>query len=165
VLEMMTRLLFPIMMLVSVYLLAVGHNEPGGGFAGGLVAGVALAVRYLAGGRDELLDAMPFDAGKLLGGGMAVVVLSVIWPVLIGGRIGESYSIEWTVPLLGEQKLVTTLFFDIGVWLIVIGAMLDFVRSLGAGIDLHGEQNVAPRPQWRSDRSLPGRLPGKEVRR
>ncbi len=161
VLEMMTRLLFPIMMLVSVYLLAVGHNEPGGGFAGGLVAGVALAVRYLAGGRDELLDAMPFDAGKLLGGGMAVVVLSVIWPVLIGGRIGESYSIEWTVPLLGDQKLVTTLFFDIGVWLIVIGAMLDFVRSLGAGIDLHGEQNVAPRPQWRSDRSLPG----KEVRR
>jgi multicomponent Na+:H+ antiporter subunit A len=161
VLEMMTRLLFPIMMLVSVYLLAVGHNEPGGGFAGGLVAGVALAVRYLAGGREELLEAVPFDAGKLLGTGMAVVVLSVVWPVLIGGRIGESYAIEWAVPLLGEQKLVTTLFFDVGVWLIVIGAVLDFVRSLGAGIDLHGEQNVAPRPQWSSDRSLPG----KEVRR
>ncbi len=156
VLEMMTRLLFPIMMTVSIYLLAVGHNEPGGGFAGGLVAGVALAVRYLAGGRDELLEAVPFDAGKLLGGGMAVVVASVVWPMLIGGRIGESYAIEAVLPLVGEQKLVTTLFFDIGVWLIVIGAMLDFVRSLGAGIDLHGEQNLAPRPQWRSDRSLPG---------
>ena len=155
VLEMMTRLLFPVMMVVSIWLLAVGHNEPGGGFAGGLVAGVALAVRYLAGGGDELLEAVPFDAGKLMGGGMAVVVLSVVWPVLIGGRIGESYAIEATLPLLGDQKLVTTLFFDIGVWLIVIGAMLDFVRSLGAGIDLHGEQNLAPRPQWRSDRSLP----------
>ncbi|SDR75216.1 Na+/H+ antiporter subunit A [Agrococcus carbonis] len=156
VLEMITRLLFPVMMLVSIFLLAVGHNEPGGGFAGGLVAGIALAVRYLAGGREELLEAVPFDAGKLLGGGMAVVVLSVVWPVLIGGRIGESYAIEAVLPLLGEQKLVTTLFFDIGVWLIVVGAMLDFVRSLGAGVDLHGEQNVAPRPQWRSDRSLPG---------
>ncbi|WP_159433630.1 Na+/H+ antiporter subunit A [Agrococcus sp. Marseille-P2731] len=155
VLEMMTRLLFPIMMLVSIYLLAVGHNEPGGGFAGGLVAGVALAVRYLAGGRDELLEAVPFDAGKLLGGGMAVVVLSVVWPVFIGGRIGESYAIEAVLPLLGEQKLVTTVFFDVGVWLIIIGAMLDFVRSLGAGVDLHGEQNLAPRPHWRSDRSLP----------
>ena len=156
VLEMMTRLLFPVMMTVSVFLLAVGHNEPGGGFAGGLVAGIALAVRYLAGGAEELREAVPFDAGKLLGGGMAVVVASVVWPVLIGGRIGESYAIEAVLPLLGEQKLVTTLFFDIGVWLVIIGAMLDFVRSLGAGIDLHGEQNVAPRPQWRSDRSLPG---------
>ncbi|WP_026373463.1 Na+/H+ antiporter subunit A [Agrococcus lahaulensis] len=161
VLEMMTRLLFPIMMLVSIYLLAVGHNEPGGGFAGGLVAGIALAVRYLAGGRDELTEAAPFDAGKLLGAGIVVAVLGVVWPVLVGGRIGESYAIEWVMPLLGEQKLVTTLFFDIGVWLIVIGAMLDFVRSLGAGIDLHAEQNAAPRPAWRSDRSLPG----KEVRR
>ncbi|WP_405217906.1 Na+/H+ antiporter subunit A [Agrococcus sp. Ld7] len=155
VLEVVTRLLFPVMMLVSIYLLAVGHNEPGGGFAGGLVAGIALAVRYLAGGSDELLEAVPFDAGKLLGGGMAVVVLSVLWPVLIGGRVGESYAIEATLPLLGEQKLVTSVFFDIGVWLIVIGAMLDFVRSLGAGIDLHSEQNLAPRPQWSSDRSLP----------
>lgn len=156
VLEIVTRLLFPIMMLVSVYLLAVGHNAPGGGFAGGLVAGVALAVRYLAGGRDELIEAVPFDAGKLLGAGMAVAVAGVVWPVLFGGRIGESYAVEAVLPLLGEQKLVTTLFFDIGVWLIIIGAMLDFVRSLGAGIDLHGEQNLAPRPQWRSDRSLPG---------
>ncbi|MGC5077731.1 Na+/H+ antiporter subunit A [Agrococcus sp. DT81.2] len=156
VLEIVTRMLFPIMMLVSVYLLAVGHNLPGGGFAGGLVAGVALAVRYLAGGRDELIEAVPFDAGKLLGGGMAVVVASVVWPIFIGGRIGESYALTGVLPLLGEQKLVTTLFFDVGVWLIIIGAMLDFVRSLGAGVDLHGEQNLAPRPQWRSDRSLPG---------
>ena len=113
-------------------------------------------MRYLAGGGQELLEAVPFDAGKLLGGGMAVVVASVVWPVFFGGRIGESYAVEAVLPLLGEQKLVTTLFFDIGVWLIIIGAMLDFVRSLGAGIDLHGEQNLAPRPQWRSDRSLPG---------
>ncbi|ROR64668.1 Na+/H+ antiporter subunit A [Agrococcus jenensis] len=157
VLEMMTRLLFPVMMVASVYFLAVGHNLPGGGFIGGLVAGVALAVRYLAGGRDELLEAVPFDAGKLLGAGMALAVLSVVWPVLIGGRIGQSYALEAVLPLIGEVKLVTTLFFDVGVWLIIIGAMLDFVRSLGAGIDLHGEQDVAPRPEYGSDRSLPGR--------
>lgn len=157
VLEMITRLLFPIMMLVSIYLLAVGHNLPGGGFAGGLVAGIALAVRYLAGGRDELIEAVPFDAGKLLGAGMAIVVLSVVWPIPFGGAIGQSYALIADIPLLGEQKLVTTLFFDVGVWLIIVGAMLDFVRSLGAGVDLHSEQDAAPRPEWGSDRSLPGK--------
>ncbi|GAA3603707.1 monovalent cation/H+ antiporter subunit A [Agrococcus terreus] len=156
VLEMMTRLLFPVMMAVSIYLLAVGHYLPGGGFAGGLVAGIALAVRYLAGGRDELVEAVPFDAGKLLGVGMALAVLSMVWPMLIGGRIGESYKLAVELPIIGELSFVTTLIFDVGVWLIVVGAMLDFVRSLGAGVDLHGEQNVAPRPQYGSDRSLPG---------
>ncbi|WAC65468.1 Na+/H+ antiporter subunit A [Agrococcus sp. SL85] len=156
VLEMMTRLLFPVMMAVSIYLLAVGHYLPGGGFAGGLVAGIALAVRYLAGGRDELVEAVPFDAGKLLGVGMALAVLSTVWPILIGGRIGESFKVAVELPVLGELSFVTTLVFDVGVWLIVVGAMLDFVRSLGAGVDLHGEQNVAPRPRYGSDSALPG---------
>ena len=50
VFEVVTRLLFPVMIVVSVYLLFAGHNAPGGGFAGGLVAGLALVIRYLAGG-------------------------------------------------------------------------------------------------------------------
>lgn len=155
-LEMMTRLLFPVMMLVSVYLLMVGHNLPGGGFAGALVAGIALAIRYLAGGRAELAEAIPLDPGKLLGAGMVTAVLGVVWPVLIGGRIGQSYAFTFALGPLGEVKLVTTLLFDIGVWLLVIGAMLDFVRSLGSGIDLHSEKNVAPVPQYSSDRGTPG---------
>ena len=48
-----------------------GHNLPGGGFAGGLVAGLALMIRYLAGGRDELDEAAPIDAGVVLGIGLA----------------------------------------------------------------------------------------------
>ena len=73
ILEVIVRVLFHTIIVVSLYLLFAGHNLPGGGFAGGLVAGIALAVRYLAGGRDELLEAVPFDAGKLLGGGMVRV--------------------------------------------------------------------------------------------
>ena len=49
VFEVVTRVLFPVMIVVSVYLLMAGHNAPGGGFAGGLVAGMALMIRYLAG--------------------------------------------------------------------------------------------------------------------
>ncbi|WP_341856466.1 MnhB domain-containing protein [Brachybacterium sp. GPGPB12] len=76
ILEVITRIAFPMMMMFSVYLLMAGHNLPGGGFAGGLVAGLALAVRYLAGGRYELTEAAPVQAGFVLGAGMALAVIS-----------------------------------------------------------------------------------------
>ena len=70
VLEVVTRMLFHTIVVFSVYLLFSGHNEPGGGFAGGLVAGLALVLRYLAGGRYELGEAAPVDPGLLLGVGL-----------------------------------------------------------------------------------------------
>ena len=57
--EVVTRLLFHSLVIFSIYLLLTGHNLPGGGFAGGLLAGIALAVRYLAGGRVELGAVVP----------------------------------------------------------------------------------------------------------
>ena len=63
VLEVITRILFHTILVFSLYLLFSGHNEPGGGFAGGLVAGLALVLRYLAGGRYELGEAAPVDPG------------------------------------------------------------------------------------------------------
>ena len=56
--------------VVSLYILLVGHNAPGGGFAGGLVAGMALIIRYLAAGSEELDEAAPVDAGRVLGSGL-----------------------------------------------------------------------------------------------
>ena len=63
VLEVVTRILFHTILVFSLYLLFSGHNEPGGGFAGGLVAGLALVLRYLAGGRYELGEAAPVAPG------------------------------------------------------------------------------------------------------
>ena len=79
--EVVTRLLFPVMILVSLYLLIAGHNLPGGGFAGGLVAGTALLIRYLAGGGQELNEALPVPAGALLGGGLVLSVLTAVFPL------------------------------------------------------------------------------------
>ncbi|MEH6381413.1 MAG: Na+/H+ antiporter subunit A, partial [Dietzia cercidiphylli] len=70
VLEVTTRLVFPTMMILSLFFFFAGHNNPGGGFAGGLVAGLALVLRYLAGGRYELGEAIPIDAGRILGLGL-----------------------------------------------------------------------------------------------
>ncbi|MDN5790869.1 MAG: Na+/H+ antiporter subunit A [Micrococcales bacterium] len=138
--EVVTRLIFHIMIAVSLYLLFSGHNEPGGGFAGGLVAGLALVVRYLAGGRHELDEAAPFDAGLVVGLGLLVVTLSALAPLAFGGTILESTVLDLALPPWGEVHIVTSVFFDVGVYLIVVGMMLDAVRSLGTGIDRQTEQ-------------------------
>lgn len=135
VLQITTRLVFPTMMVLSVYFFFSGHNAPGGGFAGGLIAGLALVLRYLAGGQYELGEALPVDAGHLLGAGLILAAGTATVPLLFGVPPLHSVILEATVPLLGHVKLVTSLFFDLGVYLIVVGLVLDVLRSLGARLD------------------------------
>ncbi|MEU2349741.1 Na+/H+ antiporter subunit A [Modestobacter sp. NPDC049651] len=143
VLEVITRLLFHPILVFSVFLLFSGHNEPGGGFAGGLVAGLALVLRYLAGGRYELGEAARVDPGLLLGAGLLIAGGTGVAGLLAGGDVLQSAIWRGTFPVLGEVKLVTSLFFDVGVYLIVVGLVLDVLRSLGAELDRQEEQDAA----------------------
>ncbi|PJI93739.1 Na+/H+ antiporter subunit A [Luteimicrobium subarcticum] len=135
VFEVVTRLLFHSMVVFALFLLFSGHNGPGGGFAAGLVVGIALTVRYLAGGRYELGEAAPVSPGVLLGSGLFLSVGVGLVALLAGGDALQSVILEWHVPLLGEVHLVTSLFFDVGVFLVVVGLVLDILRSLGAEVD------------------------------
>lgn len=161
VFEVVTRVLFGPMIIVSIYLLFAGHNYPGGGFAGGLVAGMALIIRYLAGGRYELDEAAPFDAGRFLGGGLLLALISAIAPVFFGGVVLQSYAVDVPIPLLGSLHLVSSTVFDIGVYLVVIGMLLDIARSLGSGIDQHASEQKAPTPIPDSTKALPGSYGGR----
>jgi multicomponent Na+:H+ antiporter subunit A len=138
-LEVLVRLLFHPAILVSVYLLFAGHNAPGGGFAGGLLAGLALVARYLAGGRYELAEAIPVDAGKILGAGLILAVGTAIGSLFFGGEALQSAYFETDVPLLGHLSFGTSTIFDFGVYLVVVGLTLDILRSLGAEIDRQQE--------------------------
>ncbi|MGO4613711.1 Na+/H+ antiporter subunit A [Nocardia sp. 2YAB30] len=135
VLQITTRLVFPTIMVLSVYFFFSGHNAPGGGFAGGLTAGLALTLRYLAGGRYELGEALPVDAGHILGAGLSLAAGTAVSSLLLGAPPLSSAIVELTLPVLGHVKLVTALFFDLGVYLIVVGLVLDVLRSLGARLD------------------------------
>jgi len=144
VLEVATRIIFPLMMVLSAYFFFAGHNTPGGGFAGGLTAGLALVLRYLAGGRYELGETLPLDAGKILGSGLLLSAGTAVTSLLVGAPVLSSALIEFDVPVLGTVKFVTALFFDLGVYLIVVGLVLDVLRSLGARIDVEmGQQRGA----------------------
>ncbi|UKA58442.1 Na+/H+ antiporter subunit A [Arthrobacter sp. FW306-2-2C-D06B] len=140
--EVVTRLIFHSMIVFSVYLLLAGHNLPGGGFAGGLTAGLALTIRYLAGGRFELREAAPISAGMLLGTGLATAAAAGFVPLLLGGQVFQSAIIGFWLPLFGDIKFVTSTVFDIGVYLVVVGLALDVLRSLGAEIDEHFEETA-----------------------
>ena len=154
-------------MVFSLYLLFAGHNEPGGGFAGGLVAGLALVLRYLAGGRYELGEAAPVDPGCCSAPGCSSPAAPA-WPGCCSvAEVLQTAILEATLPVLGDVKLVTSLFFDIGVYLVVVGLVLDVLRSLGAELDRQEDEDdpieAAP---GRGDRPMtPDRRPARDHRR
>lgn len=141
-LEVVVRLIFHALILLSLYLLLTGHNTPGGGFAGGLVAGLALVARYLTGGRHELGATVPIDAGRILGAGLALAATMAVLPLFFGQSALASAWVDLDLGPLGTVPLVTSTLFDIGVYLVVFGLILDVLRSLGAEIDKQEEKDL-----------------------
>ena len=125
------RAVFRTLVLFSLYLLVAGHNQPGGGFIGGLVAGAALVLVAVSRGPGALQRAVPVPAEALLGGGLLVAAASAGASWLVGGPFLGHLSVEVPLPVLGSAYLSTTLTFDIGVFLVVVGLVLALLRSLG----------------------------------
>jgi multicomponent K+:H+ antiporter subunit A len=130
-LGVVARLLLPIAVVVCIHLLLRGHNLPGGGFIAGLVLAVALVLQYVASGSravDASLRAR-WDSwigwGLLLAGGTGLASLALAHPFLT--------SSFWkpTLPVVGQVPITSAMFFDIGVFLTVVGATLLALASLG----------------------------------
>jgi multicomponent Na+:H+ antiporter subunit A len=151
ILQVVARLLFHTIVLFSIYLLFSGHNAPGGGFAGGLVAGLALTTRYLAGGKPELNAAAPVDAGLVLGAGLLTAVSTGIAAMLMGGQVLQSALIDLYLPVFGHIHFATSAVFDIGVYLIVVGLVLEILRSLGAELDRQHEESADSSADFEAD--------------
>ena len=134
-LEMTTRALFPTILVFSIYLLLVGHYGPGGGFAAGLVAGLAFVLRYTAGGATDPGALVRIRPTVLMGLGLTVTVLTAFAPLLAGAPVLSSAKLKVPVPPLGELSVVTSLFLDVGVYLLIVGVVLDLLRSLGSAIE------------------------------
>ncbi|MHA7304492.1 Na+/H+ antiporter subunit A [Arthrobacter sp. TMN-49] len=154
IIEVVTRLVFHSIIVISIYLLLAGHNGTGGGFAGGLVAGLALTIRYLAGGRFELAEATRISAGTLLGLGLTIAALTGLAPLLLGGEVFQSAIIAFELPIFGHVKFVTSTLFDIGVYLVVVGLVVDVLRSLGSEIDQHEEDGMGGIELFQDDEPL-----------
>ncbi|KAB8189802.1 Na+/H+ antiporter subunit A [Nonomuraea phyllanthi] len=133
--EVVARLTFHTVLVLSVFLLFIGHSAVGGGFAGGIVAGMAITVRYLAGGRNELAAAVPVHAGVLMGAGLTLSTGTALVGLLFGRAALDMLATDVSVPVLGHVHVSTGLLFDLGVYVSVVGMVQDILRGLGAELD------------------------------
>lgn len=131
ILDVAMRVIFPIVLLVSVYLLVAGHNRPGGGFAGGLVAGAAFVLAFVARGPDECRRLLPVAPETLLGTGMLLATVTALAPLPFGGEVLESGVLEVDLPLFGTVKAYSVLVFDTGIFLVVLGLVSLVISRLG----------------------------------
>lgn len=120
------RILFVLMFAASIFILWRGHDEPGGGFVGGLVAAMALAVVALAEGVPRARSLLRIHPMSLAGLGVFLGFISGIPGVFVDG----SYLAHQWVFFPNGFKLGTTMVFDIGVYLVVLGGMLALVFRL-----------------------------------
>ena len=123
--ELGVRAATPLAVLVGLYLLFAGHNNPGGGFAAGLVFGAVVVLRSVAG--------MPraVNSLSLIAFGTIVVCVVAVVPLFLDAPMLDQGLLEIEVPLLGTVKTGGALPFDVGVTLIVVGVVVGFVDCLG----------------------------------
>jgi multicomponent Na+:H+ antiporter subunit A len=122
--EVSARVVFHAVLVMSLWLLFAGHNQPGGGFVGGLLAGSAITLRYLSGGFEEVRRSSRFRAWTVLGAGLLLAVVSATVPLLAGGSVLEVGVASLHVPGMGTAKVSSALAFDTGVYLAVVGMVL-----------------------------------------
>ena len=116
----------PFATVLGCYLLFAGHNNPGGGFAAGLVFGAVLALRTIAG------FLRPTYGITLVAAGVFIVAGVALLPLLWGGLLFDQQVLSFELPLLGKVKTGSALLFDVGVAAIVVGTVMAVLDGLGA---------------------------------
>jgi len=134
------RVVVPIIVATALALLFQGHNQPGGGFIGGVLTVTAFVLVYVVFGLDFLrdvvldVDAEPVEGYRwLFAGGLGLAIIAGIAP-LVWGRAFLSQGVLFLsgLPLYGTLEVASALAFDLGVYGVVVGALLAIVAEVGA---------------------------------
>lgn len=152
------RAVQPVLLLFSVFLLLRGHNAPGGGFAGGLVAAIAFILVAIASDTDTARRSMRVQPRHLLAIGLLLAAASGMVGLLGGGAFLQGIWFDLPVLAAGRLEFSTPLFFDIGVYLTVIGVTTTIVftlaeapmeERLGDVVRAAASEEVKERGTWR----------------
>ena len=130
ILRTVARSMLPILILFSIFLLLRGHNLPGGGFAGGLVAAAAIILQYVAYDAQSARRILRVDPRTLLPLGLGLALLSALAPMAWGLPLMTSRFVHIALPGGGAIDLGSPAIFDLGVYLVVVGVTLLIVLSL-----------------------------------
>lgn len=128
ILRTASRYLMVLLVLFSVFILFRGHNEPGGGFVGGLLIAGAFALYSLAYEAEAARRLLRFDPRTIIGVGLVTAAVSGLAAVWHGQPFLTGLWLPYRIPFLG--KLGTVFFFDLGVYLVVLGTTLLILFTL-----------------------------------
>jgi multicomponent K+:H+ antiporter subunit A len=135
ILATLARLLLPLALLMAVFTLLRGHNLPGGGFIAGLITAVALVLQYLANGVAWTRERLPRNLVPLIGWGLLVASVTGLASLALGHPFLTSAHghLHLPLPLVGDLdlELASAMAFDLGVYLVVVGAVLTVLIHLG----------------------------------
>lgn len=129
ILSASSRFAAPVLLVFSVFLFLRGHNEPGGGFIGGLVAAAALGLCVLSDGVERVRSVLRVPPRSLLAAGLLTALAAAVWGPFVGEPVLKGLWFAAQTPL-GEVKLGTPLLFDLGVFFVVLGAAMTFLFTL-----------------------------------
>lgn len=130
ILRAATRFMLPLLLLFSVFLLLRGHNQPGGGFTGGLVGASAFILYALSFDVESARHALGLDPRQIIGVGLLTAALSGSIGMIAGLPFLTGLWADLPVPGWGKIAVGTPVFFDIGVYLVVIGVTLSIMLPL-----------------------------------
>lgn len=128
ILQSATKYLLPILLLFSFFLLLRGHYYPGGGFVGGLVASIAFVLHSFANGTEATMKILKRKPISLIPIGLGVSTISISLPLLAGLPPMTGLWLEQPIPVIG--MIGTSIFFDLGVYLVVIGVVLTILFTI-----------------------------------
>jgi multicomponent K+:H+ antiporter subunit A len=131
VLAMISRALLPFALMFSIFLLLRGHNQPGGGFIAGLMAAVALVLQYVASGTEWTESRLRVRYTPVIAIGLLMAFLTGLGALVFGYPFLSATFTYVQIPVIGEIELATAMFFDLGVFLTVVGVVLLMLSRLG----------------------------------
>lgn len=134
ILSTAARLVLPIILLFSVFVLVRGHDAPGGGFAGGLVAAIAFTLIVIAEDADSARRALRVSPRSLIGIGLLLAAGSGIVGIVVDEAFLEAIFFDLPALAGGRVELSTVFFFDVGVFLTVIGVTLTIIFTLAEAV-------------------------------
>ena len=126
----LVRLLLPFAVLLSIHLFMRGHNEPGGGFVAGLVFAVALLLQYIVSGTQWVEAHMPLTPRRWIATGLLCALATGLGSLYWGYPFLTTHTLHLSLPLLGDLHIASALFFDLGVFTLVVGATLVILTSI-----------------------------------
>jgi multicomponent K+:H+ antiporter subunit A len=124
------RFLMPFMLMIAAYFFLRGHNLPGGGFVAGLIFAVAVITQYMLGGTQWVESRLGLRPHRWLGYGLVLALATGLGAWLFGYPFLTSHTAHLQLPLLGEIHVPSAFFFDLGVFMVVVGSTMLILLAL-----------------------------------